>query len=203
MKDKKGICIQIGLKRTAELLYLTRPDWKSIMPTVAEENKRLYTEFDFDRWDYFGIDCDPGSITGMLGGDVRTREDFPYNVDNAHWINCLIVPCQKPYLRKIKSAICTEECYVVSVSLEFIVQQLNLPKIDVLVMDIEGDEVDVLGNYNFDIKPSYIIVETHSNRELIENILHSQNYVQIYEGFNIHNPGDEDDKDIHFSLTIR
>ena len=166
MDKNKGICVQIGIGSSAEYSFLTRPDWREINNNQETNNTQYYLPIEItnlvsdEPWLYYGIDCDPYSIIGM---SLKYPE-----VDN--WLIANITP-ESLGLRRVDRSwffMCEqEECSIKPsiaipcLSLSDALKMLDIEYIDVLAIDIEGDEVPVLESYDFKIKPCFITVEIH------------------------------------------
>ena len=166
-----GVCIQIGLLNTAEMLYLTETDWQKQIEQQADTNK--VPDFDYDKWVLYAVDCNPVSIAIMSD---------KYKQNDVRWLcaylsdNNSIVPVNDETSQIMRTNLLTP-----SLTLKLLVDGLGLHRIDVLKMDIEGSELGVISNYQFEIKPTYISIECHEvdNKgctDQIQNILENQDY---------------------------
>ena len=162
--NNTGICIQIGLLSTIEMAYLTESDWKK----KGEEQPQLnqIPVFDYDQWSLYAVDCDPVSISVI---------QQQYNKPNLFLV-CAYVSTPDIIIKDNKTNI-----LVPSISLSELINRLELPRVDILKMDIEGSELEVLTNYDFIVKPHYISVESHEvfNKgctKLLKTSLENQGY---------------------------
>ena len=166
-----GICVQIGLLRTAEYLYLVDPKYS----VASEQPVDIPKTLEFDTWQYYGIDADPCSIAKMV---AEYHECSP----NANWILAFINEGRPVSLKHHNTFWVPYEqrqnnCYVPSMSLDFLIKALELPKIDVLAVDIEGMESPMLKSYSWHVKPAFIAVETHFERhEEVVPVITAQGY---------------------------
>ena len=58
-----GNCVQIGIDRTAEYIFLTESDWKLKLHNANDEwqlDPNIFS--DISRWNYHGVDANPHSI---------------------------------------------------------------------------------------------------------------------------------------------
>ena len=133
MMKRKGICVQIGLHKKAEYLYLTEPNWQK--KEVDELNRLPQRFYNFENWKYIGVDCDCASISYMLNQH--------YHNLNAEWYMVRLHGNDAPprfvrfptwFIEKANSAFFS----TVSIDFKLFLQLLGIPYIDVLVMDIEG-----------------------------------------------------------------
>lgn len=171
VRMSKGICLQIGLLKTAEYLYLVDPKYR----VASEHPVDIPKTLKFDTWDYYGVDADPCSIGKMV-------EEYHECSPNANWILAFINVGQPVSLKHHKSFWVPYDerqnnCYVPSMSLDFLIKELELPKIDVFAVDIEGVEWFMFESYSWNLKPSFIAVESHFERhEELTSMIIAQGY---------------------------
>lgn len=170
--DATGICIQIGLLTNAEMFYLTQNDWQKQILQQPDINK--VPDFNYDKWVLYGIDSNPASIAIMLD---------KYGGSNVSWIcayvshnSNTIVPVRDQTSEDIHSNL-----FSPTITLSSLINGLALDRIDVLKIDIEGSELQVISNYQFEIKPRYISIECHEMynegcTDRIQRILEMQGY---------------------------
>lgn len=183
---RQGVCVQIGLHNVAEYLYLVRPNWKEVMGEQVELIQIPDSVADrFTSWRYYGVDYDVGSIQKMLEryGDVAS----------AHWVAAAVGVASDRMMRR--------PCYFTrghflgfACSLQRLFSLLNLSHVDVLVIDVEGDEIGIFENYDWMVKPSVISVEVHGDHantsvtnslllnrhiNIVDKILTGEGYKQV------------------------
>lgn len=175
-KNIYGIAIQIGLHKTAEYSYLGFSDWRSRTPTDELKQVPDVIQKDIDRWRYIGVDACPKSVSGLV-------EHF-YNIPSAVLVNAYVTG-EANKLTKVD--IFRNPPYFIksiSITLDQLVLSLCVNRIDVLAIDVEGDEVDMLLNYSFRIRPHFITVESHEKYYLgeygkVENHLRNMGYMLL------------------------
>ena len=153
-------CLQIGIQKFAEYTYLvghqdSRDDkiWKppDLLPS--------------DKWNYYGVDGDPSCIL-----DWNSK-----CIPNTKWIN-VFLDTQSGIINvnSIPDSLnfYSEEfrnLFVGKLTLSQLISSLEIKTLEILVMDIEGLELEVFSEYNWNLRPKYLIVETHT--ENIKNSL--------------------------------
>lgn len=153
-----GNIVQIGVQHTAEYLPLAQAGeaWRDL--DFGDKRRGLPSLDVFDdieSWAYYGIDSDPNSIVLM------TQR---YG-DQASWI--LASVCGKPSARLIKSTNwffddnVFKGIYAPVLSLEEIFESMGLDHVEMLILDIEGTEIELFDNYQFAVKPRFISVDIH------------------------------------------
>ena len=159
---RQGCCVQIGLSKWAEFLYLASPDWRESMESV-DELKRVpdLVCADIDNWKYYGIDEDPSSITNVstrFGGrgvwlTAKVGEYFDF----------------EPIWSGFFHASEWMGLYSHALTLDQVFRGFSLDHVDVLAMDIEGAETDVLETHDWHVHPHYITVEVHEESLPVDN----------------------------------
>ena len=156
-------CVQIGLWKSAELLFLANKNYSRAvcgfphqlcndMPDLEFTDEELESE-----WSYFGVDSDPGSITYLSYRFVTHP--------NVHWVNAKIIHGGE--VKLVQGNInwsedwAVDRAFVCGVSLGKLFEHLGIIYCDLLVMDIEGAEIEVFENYDWNLKPNKIFVELH------------------------------------------
>lgn len=168
--DYTGVCIQIGLLNTVEMLYLTEPNWRSKIRDQSIVNQ--IPKFDYDNWMLYAVECDPLSI------DVICER---YKNANCRLICAHISDYSFAKIQGNTLWNPNNDLWVPAMTLDTFVNNLSLDRIDVLKLDIESDELNVLQSYSFNIKPCYISVECHEQMvegitNDVKNVLESQEY---------------------------
>ena len=158
--QKKGVCVQIGIQDSADFAYLADRDWQAKMET-APPLKRIPEAVanGFQAWKYYGIDADCVWIAEML------KRDHP---PNTHWIQAFIATAdgQVCEVESMMSETRIRPFATVSVTLDTLLQDLEITDVDVLVVDVEGAEMEIFEAYDWGIKPRYITVECHGDRHV-------------------------------------
>ena len=153
----KGVCIQIGLGWTAEYDYLAEDDWKSKM----QDNHRNFHIpvflHKYNKWKYYGIDADGDSIAHL----IKTKDKR----DNVQWIQAAISNDKIIELNHNRFHMNPffDTCLVPAITFDDLLDLVGIEEIAILAIDIEGQEIDILKEYSWDIKPEYIAVEVHAN----------------------------------------
>lgn len=182
-----SVCVQIGLNREAEYLYLTSPNWRKEMENVNPIKALPKALHHISKWDYYGIDCDPASISLML-------HTHPQH-ECVKWIQACIdgedgqvVTMLENWHGEIKGYPFCVPFFTTTVTLDTLIKGLCLEKIDVLALDIEGAELKFFQTYQWHIYPTYIAVEIHDahdgehpveyfeTRKIIQDILQERGY---------------------------
>ena len=154
---KKRTCLQIGLKYTAECLYLAHPDPGRVkVENLTHPHEINYLEevpvpemWEADDWRYIGVD---GSIKSIdyLSEKYRVSEKYQWLVARVGKETCVSTSTRDiPHL-------------VPQFSLRDLLCHLKITELDILVVDIEGGEFPLFEGYDFSIKPELIYVEFHS-----------------------------------------
>ena len=165
----EGICIQIGLNETAEYLYLSEPDWKEKMRVIDPLEILPESLHQYTSWRYFGIDRDPASIILMMN-------KYP-NRENIVWIqsflheNVSTLEYTESWLNNFRRFL------MFTMSFDMLVDALEIDSIDVLAIDIEGDEEILFNKYSWRLKPKYITVEAHENADTLHELVTGRGYV--------------------------
>lgn len=175
-------CVQIGLNKTAECLYLANKDVpKDACGAPGDLN--LPEELEQYEWRFFGVDSDVNSIS-MLANRFPIH---PY----CHWINARIIPRGVQIVDDTMNW-CdyykNQTVTVLGTDLSHLFKHLNLDTIDLLVMDIEGAEWDIWEAYDWLIKPDILLIELHKlnenyTLEKMNNLILSQGYKHVYSDF--------------------
>lgn len=168
MSDATGICLQMGLFRTAEYLYLTGTEKSEI-----DDLKGIPDFLEYTNWKYYGIDCDPCSIAYMLQ---------KYHTNKfAEWVLASINQGVSPSMKYVPTWYIGDAdeayYYVPTISFDTLIDSLGLEKIDILAVDIEGVELGMFKNYSWRLKPAYIAVESHNEQHIeILDVIEKQGY---------------------------
>ena len=184
---KQGVCIQMGLNREAEYLYLTNPHWLEKMKQVNRIKALPKAFHHLSKWDDYGIDCDPASISLML--HTHPQQEC------VKWIHACIggedgqvATMLENWHGETKDYPFCVPFLTTTVTLDTLIKGLCLEKIDVLTLDIEGTELRLFQTYQWHIYPTYIAVEIHDardderrreyfeTRKIIQNILQERGY---------------------------
>ena len=189
----KGVCIQIGLGWTAEYDYLAEDDWKSKMQDNHQNFHIPVFLHKYNKWQYYGIDADGDSIAYLIKSKDKR--------DNVQWIQAAVSYSETKLLEinhnRFHMNPFFDTCLVPTIEFDKLIKLLEIEQISVLVIDIEGGEIDLLNFYSWDIKPEYIAVEVHANHnhtiegldyncDQVLDILKSEDYVLCREfGTNI------------------
>ena len=197
-------CVQVGLWQSAEYIFLAAgklPKLYRENPTNSEVllfpgEAMLYPEEYHDgEWQYFGIDCDPASV-------VLMSNKYDLITGNIDWVCAKIIPKGMKLVEGYANwaSHSTVKIYELGINLSTLFQELNLDAVDLLVVDIEGAEYEIFDEFDFEIKPKFIILEIHptpeqSVKEGFERInvqMRKQGYtipeILISENLNIHAP---------------
>lgn len=195
--------MQLGLNNSAEYLYLSEPNWERKhlsqprLKQIPSEIARM-----FESWEYIGVDADVASITRML--------DAYGDRGNTRWVNAYIsrnenmLYCVPSYANPPSTTI--QYFYGLSCTLHKLFALLNLSRVDVLTMDIEGGELEALHAYNWQIKPLFLAIEVHGrpmdvlnkNVKKIQQLLSEKGYHLYHNEYTNPNHGQYDTCEIQF-----
>ena len=166
MKEFDGICLQFGLHRSAEYLPVCHGNFDKI---TSEHKYPVFEELGVKRLRYIGFDCCPVSIQHML-------KNYESEVEQglAEFV-CAYVSGQSGRYKKFPHNLSYDGQYDPSVPHDWwttfstgfgdILQYYanNYNKVDFVVMDIEGVELEIISRYDFAIRPKFMDIELHSN----------------------------------------
>ena len=156
---KKGVCLQIGLHRSAEFMLMTQPDWQNNVSHHLKKEPLM----NMDSFRFYGVDSDVASINHML---------LEYgNPENVEWIlaniksNCseftfqtcyrwAVLNSEETHLLPFQSLVC---------SFDSLLNGLKLDQLDVLIVDIEDNGENIFAGYSWRLKPWYIQYEVHNH----------------------------------------
>ena len=183
---RTGICVQIGLEYSAEYFFLTERDWRDKCYKEGEEHW-LPDSFlrDFDNWIYYGIDEHPDSVAyvrdryGTTTPFLNARVNGRYGSGEAVAIGDNYIPTYlRPWGRDAPF-------YVEQYTLSALFDKLELKHLDLLVLDIEGAELDALVHHDWKVVPRLINVEIHNisalDNDTIKAVLNSRGYKCLRE----------------------
>ena len=167
----QGVCIQVGLRDVAEYHYLSRDDWNIV--TVDDPLKRIPDDLGVDSWRYVGVDSCGSSIDHML-----QRYGTAPNVD---WVLGFMQPGAARLVQAQSHMMAHCEAgwapYMTqSLSFNRLLYGLQLTRVDVLALDIEGGEYSLFSDYDWSIKPQFMAIECHHPVERVTP------YVRVLEG---------------------
>ena len=157
-----GVCVQIGLARTAEYIFLVEKNWKEVaQQRRVDDPCNSIPEYFIDKytdWKYYGIDADPGSIEYL-------SLIYKYlNTDDVTWIQAFIRDVESEKIARVKSLISLSDkryLYVPTISLSDVFAFFKIDALDILAIDVEGAEKGIFETYDWEIKPAFISVEVH------------------------------------------
>ena len=150
-----GKCVQIGLNTKAEYLPLIYTDWKSACNrSDLEMLPDLFP--DIEEWRYYGIDTSPQSISYL----AKKFDGIP----NISWICAHVTGnCPDPMVEGSfddgQSEFSVESTWAATMKLDDFFAKIG--GCDVLVMDIEGDEYEVVFDSSWQHKPKFMLIEPH------------------------------------------
>ena len=194
---EQGIAIQIGINCIAEYAYLLQPNWQHVMTEQMEPVKHVPSVLQtIEQWQFIGIDSDCASTLLM-------QQRCP----NAVWINAFVTGNQNGMCRHlitnayydlleipIPEKIELPGFLVPQKPLDEIIADLRLTRLDLLALDIEGTEVELIQNYSWHLKPTFLTIEYHDEYVLMpkhafENLITRQGYTKINEQPTNYSPG--------------
>lgn len=166
MNNFDGICIQLGLYRSADYICLSYPDFDKNDPkaTAGEHDYPIFKELGVNRFRYIGVDCCPVSIEHMYATYAHEIANYYAEFLQAFIYQESGVIASFPYdLDYSKGFDPTTARWRKMTTLGFgdLLDYYTPCKIDLVVMDIEGSELGVLRNYDFPIRPRFMEVELH------------------------------------------
>ena len=194
MESNIGICVQAGIADHGEYMYLAEPDYLKKMQSV-EKLRRIPSQLcGYESWRYFGIDADCSSMQHLMN-----------NYRNNKWVQWILAYVtgnrdagyDHPYLSPLVTTQMwlewtrqtggsadvapTPEYLMPTVSLESVFKALDLKRIDVLALDIEGNEMPFFETYSWEVQPAYINVEVHTYPEPLDYEILCRNKDRIIE----------------------
>ena len=190
MKEFDGICLQLGLYRSAEYLPVCFEDFSEKSPRyylVSKHEYPVFKELEVNRFRYIGFDCCPVSIQHM--------HDL-YNTEvEQEWVEfvCAYVLGKGGIKRSYLHDCCYNKPYDQSIPhdwrptfsvgfgdiLNHYVKEFG--KIDFVAMDIEGAEFHILQHYDFTIRPKFLDIEIHESEGRGTKITEFIEGMKLYE----------------------
>ena len=176
---KIGNCVQIGIDKTAEYIFLTESDWKLKLHNADDEwqlDPNIFS--DISRWNYHGVDANPHSIACAA---VQYRYLERLDLNNVKWICTSIGSMESMY--SVGEYGFNQPIYTPSITLSRLFALLGLDyNFELLALDIEGMEYEIFKDYDWKIKPKVIKVEMHhplersSERHALVRLFESHGY---------------------------
>ena len=163
----KKLCLQIGLCESAEGLYLVKRDLQVLENHPHELPPIPYHRFTGD-WRFIGVDADllsilylsekypPNEKIKFVLGGVGAKNELRESLIGWRVNGTITGRRQKRFNIKKEN-----KCFIQFYTLQSLCRALNITKIDLLIVDIEGFEVPVFSNYDFSIDIDFIFIETH------------------------------------------
>lgn len=151
---KIGHCIQIGIDRDAEYIFLTGSDWKVKLYNADQEwqlDPNIFS--DISSWHFYGVDANPHSIACAA---VKYR---PLESENIVWCCACIDPAKEAFF--VGDFGFNQPICVPPITLDRLFESLALVDCDLLALDIEGGEYRIFEDYDWQIKPRVIKIEMH------------------------------------------
>ena len=152
-------CVQIGLNMTAEYLYLV--DNSLTTPEICS----LLQSFQEGEWTYYGVDANPASIVFVANKYVH--------LNRSHLVCCKIAAdtgleaaalfwgkhiwAENMSIKNLEK----QSFFVGTFSLGNFLSALELKYVDLLAIDVEGEEFTIFENYDWNVKPERLRVEVH------------------------------------------
>lgn len=168
--------IQVGLLSTAEYAYLT----EDASNTPANDCLLFHSE---DKWQYVGVEINPMAC-------YKTAEK--YTKKNRKFL-CAGLGSKKE-IRQVLVHRDSDTPIIMSIpviTINDLVRQLSIKSLDGIYIDIEGQEMEILRNYDWEFKPEFFGVEIHDfkekgqalerNAEEAQSILIDQGYKKTFE----------------------
>lgn len=160
VKTPSKTLVQLGLDQVCEYIYVTKPNWTELSDVLGGNEGYPFIPqeiWDGCVWNYYGVD--------MREWSIQTVSHFYRNCDYAHFIQAAIVgesgaEVDRDDFRVGRYKLDDAQESFKGVTLNELFFKTGLP--DVLVMDIEGCELEVFLSYDWFHKPEFIVVETHT-----------------------------------------
>ena len=167
-----GNAVQIGLDRSAELLFLTLDNWKEWFPGSHQMVNCPDDLFeDIDEWNYFGADQNLYSIAHVLDAysEPASKDIRQQYMNRSKWLCVNVLGSNSLHQVDIWGFRGHEyKIFVPSLSLSELFQNFELETVDILMVDIEGGEFEVFKEYDWKIKPRFLSIEMHPDFERSE-----------------------------------
>lgn len=167
--DGKGVCIQVGLRDVAEYIYLVDDDWRKSLSEVSDPLKRVPEDIDVDSWRFIGVDSCGYSIHEMITKHGVENPDVAWVLGFLKAGHSRLTRAQSHMIHGSEAGWAAYQ--MPSISLQNLVADLGLTRIDVLALDIEGMEQDLLRGYDWRIKPDFMAIECHYDKERTEQFI--------------------------------
>lgn len=183
---KTGIVMQIGIYTVADYAYLSEPNWQQVMRKVSELKHVPPQLHHIKDWKYIGVDCDVASIAAM------SRQ-----IQNAIWCPRFITGKDTGHTYRYSSdafeditgipfGLSAPNVFIHKTPLSDFLKELEISHLDVLAVDIEGSEVELFENYDWQVKPTYLPIEFHHKfvdilQQDFEQLFYDAGYIKIHE----------------------
>lgn len=163
MSSRNGTCLKIGLDVGAEYSYLVKDNWKEIAASGEGDEHRIPV-FDVDRWNYYGVDANPRSIAHCVERykDLNERVHFitAAVADASKLVGLHLKGPQSGIMNGLNSRVLTP-----AYSLDDLLAHLAISSLEILALDVEGSEYMIFEAYSWRIKPVFMDIEVHVERE--------------------------------------
>ena len=156
---RTGTVVQAGLYCESEFIMLAQHNWKKLLVDKKYTwSQRIADELKYiDIFRYFGIDCDPASVTyiGERYKEALRNEHVVLACLGLHWLPKMKVTPMIGWFESSKNS------SAVFMNLDMFFDSIGIDDLDLLVLDIEGFEYNVLKSYSWKIKPKVMEIELH------------------------------------------
>ena len=180
------IFFQIGCGDSANYAGLVKDDWYDYfeLPGMPEDTQ----------WQGVLVDLQPAALLEMLRQFAGAPRLTVMNAAVAGKIYFSKVQTRNPVAVDLEARLSTaevyndktrpdfEECFTVhTIDLETLLGHAGAIPIGLLALDVQGSEVEILANYNWNRRPRLVDVEPHSDDALrcVSDILRGQGYTFI------------------------
>ena len=166
-------CVQIGVKDSAEYTYL--------VGYQAENDDHTWKPKEYlpsGNWDYYGVDPNPLNIF-----DWSSKK-----IPNTKWINVFLAPetgiaetFEIDHIDQNNKSELGEHLFIGKITLSQLINDLKLDEIEILAIDVGGHELEIFYEYDWNIKPKYLIVKTYSDeiQGSIDELFTTYNYKKL------------------------
>ena len=157
----KGVVVQMGLGDASEYRYLAHDNWLSKLEKQREVFRIPEALHHIEEWEYFGIDCSPNAIAHHLANQHDAERTTYGNPDRTKWVCACVHGTERLLKQRDWMDAEQRKFYTSCVTLDELLQNLPINRVDVLAMDVEGSEYSIFDNYKWTYFPTYIAVEAH------------------------------------------